>query len=76
MAFRAIVQVLRVCRYKVSCATADESAARVSGKEWPEQAHHLRNTGDRNPRASSVFPAAPGKTSGQSGTSVLVLCPA
>lgn len=62
MALGAIAEVLRVRRYEVGNATADESAACVRGRGRPEPAHHLGNTSDGNPRATGTFPAAAGGT--------------
>lgn len=56
VALITIAQALWAHRYKVGCTTANESA----GRGWPEPAHHLRSTSNRNPRATSLFPAAAG----------------
>lgn len=56
VALRAIAQVLWVHSYKVGYTMANESA----GRGWPEPAHHLRSTSNRNPRPTGLFPAAAG----------------
>lgn len=56
VALMTIAQALWAHRCKEGYTTTNESA----GRGWPEPAHHLRRTSNRNPRATSSFPTAAG----------------
>lgn len=80
---RAVAEVLQVQRYEVSYAMADESAAQIHGRGWPDWVHLLSNTSDRSPGVTECvsssgqwygsYPAL-GRESGQVEASVLVVC--